>query len=187
MRPESAGSRWETLQASRALFPKSGPSPTAEWRAARSAVVLAAGGEIRINPTTDDRPFQALEPSLPLCLGSIRSSTVCVRPIENRVMKLCDVLAHRLRAVRLEVRESGHECGSFGAGDGQKEGSVEAWAAAQAGRASVLHPRDPGVGGVEALACLRFADVNRSAVVVLIDDALEAFAKVKGFLPPPKR
>jgi hypothetical protein len=33
----------------------------------------------------------------------------------------------------------------------------------------------------------RFADINRSDMVDLIDDALEAFAKVKGFEAPPKR
>jgi hypothetical protein len=32
-----------------------------------------------------------------------------------------------------------------------------------------------------------FADVNRSDLVEVIDDALEAYAKVKGFEPPPKR
>ena len=33
----------------------------------------------------------------------------------------------------------------------------------------------------------RFADANRSDMVDLIDDALEAYAKTKGFEPPPKR
>lgn len=33
----------------------------------------------------------------------------------------------------------------------------------------------------------RFADANRSDMVDLIDDALEAYAKIKGFEPPPKR
>jgi hypothetical protein len=33
----------------------------------------------------------------------------------------------------------------------------------------------------------RFAEFHRSDMVDLIDDALEAFAKVKGFEPPPKR
>jgi hypothetical protein len=33
----------------------------------------------------------------------------------------------------------------------------------------------------------KFADANRSDMVDLIDDALEAFAKAKGFNPPPKR
>jgi hypothetical protein len=33
----------------------------------------------------------------------------------------------------------------------------------------------------------RFADFYRSDMVDLIDDALEAFAKAKGFEPPPKR
>jgi hypothetical protein len=33
----------------------------------------------------------------------------------------------------------------------------------------------------------RFAESHRSDMVDLIDDALEAFAKVKGFEPPPKR
>jgi hypothetical protein len=32
-----------------------------------------------------------------------------------------------------------------------------------------------------------FADFHRSEMVDLIDDALEAFAKVKGFRSPPKR
>jgi hypothetical protein len=64
MRTESAGSRGEILQA-RAHLP--------EVRAiirrgiARGAirVVHAVGGGIRIIPTTDDSPFQALEPSPP--------------------------------------------------------------------------------------------------------------------------
>ena len=33
----------------------------------------------------------------------------------------------------------------------------------------------------------RFADANRGDMVDLIDDALEAYAKLKGFEPPPKR
>jgi hypothetical protein len=33
----------------------------------------------------------------------------------------------------------------------------------------------------------RFADMNRSDMVDLIDDALEAYAKLKGFDPPPRR
>jgi hypothetical protein len=33
----------------------------------------------------------------------------------------------------------------------------------------------------------RFADANRSDMVDLIDDALEAYAKLKGFEAPPKR
>jgi hypothetical protein len=34
---------------------------------------------------------------------------------------------------------------------------------------------------------VRFADANRSDMADLIDDALEAYAKIKGFEPPPKR
>jgi hypothetical protein len=33
----------------------------------------------------------------------------------------------------------------------------------------------------------RFADSCRSDMVDLVDDALEAYAKQKGFEPPPKR
>lgn len=34
---------------------------------------------------------------------------------------------------------------------------------------------------------VRFADANRRDMVDLIDDALEAYAKAKGFEGPPKR
>jgi hypothetical protein len=46
--------------------------------------------------------------------------------------------------------------------------------------------------GIRARAAWRewlasFADANRSDMVDLIDDALEAYAKLKGSKPPPKR
>jgi hypothetical protein len=75
MRPESAGSRWETLQATAHL-----PEVQAILRRgiARGAirVVPATGGGIRIIPVTDDSPFPALEPAPPPCPGSIGPSQV---------------------------------------------------------------------------------------------------------------
>ena len=46
-----------------------------------------------------------------------------------------------------------------------------------------------GIRGREAWKdwLARFADANRSDMVDLIDDALEAYAKAKGFEAPPKR
>ena len=76
MRPESAGSRWETLQA-RAHLPEVQAIIRRGISRGTIRVVPAAGGGIRIIPTTDDRPFEALEPSPPPWPGSIRPSTVC--------------------------------------------------------------------------------------------------------------
>jgi hypothetical protein len=75
MRPESAGSRWETLQATAHLHEVQ-PVIRRGVFCGAIRVVPAAGGGIRISPATDDSPFQALEPSLPPRPGSIRSSTV---------------------------------------------------------------------------------------------------------------
>jgi hypothetical protein len=76
MRPESAGSRWETLQAT-APLPEVQAVIRRDIARGRIRIVPAAGSGIRIIPATDDRPFQALEPSPPPCPGSIRPSTVC--------------------------------------------------------------------------------------------------------------
>jgi hypothetical protein len=68
-------------------------------------VVPAARGGICIIPTTNDGPFEALEPSPPPCLGLIGRSTARVRYIKRKesAMKSSDVLARRLQAIRLDL------------------------------------------------------------------------------------
>jgi hypothetical protein len=75
MRPESAGSRWETLQA-RAHLPDVRALLRRGLAHGTPRVVPAAGGGIPNIPTTDDRPFQAPKPSPRPCPGSLRPSTV---------------------------------------------------------------------------------------------------------------
>ena len=70
MKPESAGSRWETLQA-KAHLPEVRAILRREIAGGTIRIVPAAGGGIRIIPTTGDSPFEALEPSTPPCPGSI--------------------------------------------------------------------------------------------------------------------
>jgi hypothetical protein len=83
MKPESAGSLRAAVQAKAHL-----PEVQAIIRRGISRgtirVVPAAGGGIRIIPTTDDSPFQSLEASPLACPGSIGPFTVCVRSNERR-------------------------------------------------------------------------------------------------------
>jgi hypothetical protein len=76
MRPRSAGSQWELLQA-RAHLPEAQAIIRREISRGTIRVVPAAGGQIRIIPTPDDNPFQALERSQPPCPGSIEPFSVC--------------------------------------------------------------------------------------------------------------
>jgi hypothetical protein len=83
MRPESAGSRREPLQA-RSLLPDVQAIIRHGICCGTIRVVPAAGGGIRTIPTTDNRPCEALETSPPPCPGSIRPFTVRVRATERR-------------------------------------------------------------------------------------------------------
>jgi hypothetical protein len=83
MKPESAGSRWETLQAT-AHRPEVQAIIRRGMARGTILVVPAAGGGIGIIPTTDDSPFQALEPAPPPCPSAIEPLWILTLRIGNQ-------------------------------------------------------------------------------------------------------
>ena len=68
MRPESAASRWETLQA-KAHLPEAQDIIRREISRGEIRVVPAPGGGIRIIPASGTRPIEEPEPSAAVELG----------------------------------------------------------------------------------------------------------------------
>jgi hypothetical protein len=100
--PQSASSRVEIVRAKPQLpnvrIIMSGGMPSCVTR-----VVRAAGCRIRILHTPHDSPLQLLGPFAPPCVGdrALHGSSTVHR--KENAMKPSDVLASRIRSVRLDI------------------------------------------------------------------------------------